>query len=139
MARRSKGRGVCLQMLYQVDMNPDVEAMTVREMIDEQISDEALQEFTWNLFSGVLEQRNMLDEKIIEVAENWSLHRMPPTDRNILRMGCYELFFSDVPPRVVIDEAIELAKKFGTAQSSQFINGILDRLIPEQGDISPES
>jgi len=126
-------------MLYQVDMNPDVEAMTVREMIDEQISDEALQEFTWNLFSGVLEQRNMLDEKIIEVAENWSLHRMPPTDRNILRMGCFELFFSDVPPRVVIDEAIELAKKFGTAQSSQFINGILDRLIPEQGDISPES
>ena len=66
---------------------------------------------------------------IEKTAVNWSLDRMPPTDRNVLRLGAYEILHTDTPDRVAIDEAIELAKSFGTAQSAAFVNGILDRVM----------
>ncbi len=132
MARRSKAREVALQMLYQIDINPDVDARTVREMIAEQLPDEELSSFAWHLFVGVRECRPQLDARIEAVAENWTLARMAPTDRNSIRLGAFELFHTSTPHRVVIDEAIELARKFGTAQSSQFVNGILDRLVPDE-------
>ena len=65
-------------------------------------------------------------------AENWTMARMAPTDRNALRLGAFELLFTETPHRVVIDETIELARRFGTAQSPQFVNGILDKLIPPE-------
>jgi N utilization substance protein B len=132
MTRRSKAREVVLQMLYQIDVNPDVAAVAVREMIHEQLPDEELQSFAWSLFAGVRENRGSLDSRISAAAENWTLARMAPTDRNALRLGAYELLFTDTPHRVVIDETIELARRFGTAQSPQFVNGILDRLIPPE-------
>ena len=130
MARRSKAREVALQMLYQKDLNEDVDAYVLKEMMQEQIAEEELRDFCWFLIAGVLESRAELDEKIISVAENWSLDRMAPTDRNSLRIGAFELLHSDTPPRVAIDEAIELSRKFGGKQSSQFVNGILDQLLP---------
>jgi transcription antitermination protein NusB len=132
MARRSKARQVALQMLYQVDLNPDVDGRMVREMISERLSESSTREFAWELFSGVMEHRPELDERIQAVAENWKLSRMAATDRGVLRLGAYELLKTDVPVRVVLDEAIELAKKFGSAQSSPFVNGILDRLVPPE-------
>ena len=132
MARRSKAREVALQMLYQADLNPDVRAPTVRLMIAEQIEDEALRTFCWALFAGTMEWRPMIDQRIEKTAENWSLARMGVTDRNVIRLGAFELLYTDTPHRVAIDEAIELARKFGTAQSAQFVNGILDRLVPEE-------
>ena len=131
MARRSRARDVCLQMLYQADVNPDTTADAVREHVAEQIRDEALGEFCWQLFAGVMEFRLALDEQIQSVAENWTLNRMAPTDRNVLRLGAFELLHTDTPHKVVIDEAIELARKFGTAHSAQFVNGILDQLVPD--------
>jgi len=123
-------------MLYQVDVNPDTTAEMVREQIREQLPDEPLTGFCWQLFAGVREWRPMLDEKIQSAAENWTLKRMPPTDRNVLRLGAFELLHTDTPHRVVIDEAIELARKYGTGQSAQFVNGILDQLVPpgKRGD-----
>jgi N utilization substance protein B len=132
MTRRSKAREVVLQMLYQIDVNPDVAATAVREMIREQLPEEDLRSFAWSLFAGVRENRGVLDAKIGSAAENWTLARMAPTDRNALRLGAYELLFTDTPHRVAIDETIELARRFGTAQSPQFVNGILDRLIPPE-------
>ena len=129
MARRSKAREVALQMLYQRDYNPEADARVLKEMIAEQIDDESVQEFCWSLVAGVLEHQTQLDEKIRESAENWSLERMASTDRNALRIGSFELLFLDTPPRVAIDEAIELSRKFGAKQSAQFVNGILDRLM----------
>jgi len=119
-------------MLYQVDANPDISGETVHALIREQISNDDLCEFSWRLFAGVMEWRAMLDERISAAAENWALHRMASTDRNALRLATYELLKTDVPHRVVIDEAIELARKFGSENSSQFVNGILDRLIPDE-------
>jgi len=118
-------------MLYQRDMNPDVPPDTVREMIQEELHDEDLCRFAWSLFGGVMESRAALDQQIQAAAANWTLSRMAPTDRNAIRLGAFELLYTDTPPRVVIDEALELAKRFGGPQSSSFVNGILDRLIPE--------
>ena len=134
MARRSKAREVALQMLYQRDYNPEADARVLKEMIAEQIEDESVQAFCWTLVAGVLEHQAQLDEQITEAAENWSLERMASTDRNALRIGSFELLFLDTPPRVAIDEAIELSRKFGSKQSAQFVNGILDRLLKTRDD-----
>lgn len=132
MARRSKAREVALQMLFQVDLNPDVDTSAVAGMIGERLTDPELREFAWVLFSGVREYRAMLDEKIESVAENWKLSRMAATDRNCLRLGAFELIQTGTPHRVVIDEALDLARKFGNAQSAPFVNGILDKLVPPE-------
>lgn len=84
---------------------------------------------------------SVIDEKIEAVAANWTVGRMPTTDRNAIRLGAFELLYTDTPPRVAIDEALELAKSFGSANSSAFVNGVLDRLIPRekrQREANPE-
>ena len=141
MGRRTQAREVVLQMLFQLDFNSDVEADVVREMINERVDDVSSREFAWSLFSGVMENRIQIDAKLVELAENWKLERMATTDRNVLRLGAFELLFLDTPPKVAMDESIELAKRFGAKQSSQFVNGILDRLHAEKSDDAetPES
>jgi len=136
-SRRTRAREVAMQMLYQQDLNPDVTADMVRRMIAEEVREPALQQFAWDLFSGAMEWRSQIDRSIEEIAANWQLSRMAPTDRNILRLGVYELLHTDTPHRVVIDEAIEMAKRFGSTQSFQFVNGILDRLVPPEKRNAP--
>ncbi len=138
MSKRSKAREMVVQMLYQQDLNPDVAADTVREMIQTELTDEALCRFAWGLYSGVMELRSTLDKQLEATATNWSIQRMAPTDRNVMRLGAYELLHTDTPPRVVLDEALELAKKFGGPNSASFVNGILDRLIPRTEASNPE-
>ncbi len=89
----------------------------------------SLVEFSRLLIHGVTSRRTDLDERIAAAAENWSVARMAATDRNLLRLGCYEIHYTDTPVKVAIDEAVELAKLFGGAQSAQFVNGILDKLM----------
>ena len=132
MPKRSQARELVAQMLYQTDVNPSVDDAMVKEMIYERLNDTKLSEFAWSLFSGISDRRDQLDEKIIAAAENWKLSRMAPTDRNVLRMGAYELFHTHTPPKVVIDEAIRIARTFGGPNSPAFVNGILDRLMPEK-------
>ncbi|QDT48582.1 transcription antitermination factor NusB [Symmachiella dynata] len=139
MARRSRARETALQLLYRQDLNPAGNLESAGEFIEERLEDQALRDFCWKLFTGALEWRNVIDTRIEEVAANWSLRRMAPTDRNVLRLGAYELLYTDTPNRVVIDESLELAKKFGNAQSSQFVNGILDQLMPTLTDESPDA
>ena len=129
MGRRSKARQIVLQMLYEADVNSDIDPDSVRASIEERLNDEKNSQFAWSLFAGVMEMRPALDQQLEEAAENWTLSRMAPTDRNALRIGAFELLHSDTPDRVAIDEALELAKKFGSKQSSQFVNGILDKFI----------
>lgn len=131
MSSRSQARQLALQMLYQKDLNGDATLTDMREAIEERLDNPDHVEFAYKICVNVIEHRAQLDEKIIAVAENWALDRMAPTDRNALRIGAYELLFTDTPPRVVIDEAIEMAKLFGSENSSQFVNGILDKLIPQ--------
>ncbi len=134
MAKRSKARELAMQMLFLVDMNRDVDDDTILSMIQERIDDEELQKFSWSLFSGTIRNQDELDAQIQKAAKNWSLKRMTTTDRNLLRLGAFELHHLETPNSVVINEAIKLAKKFGTEKSSAFINGILDKLNKEIND-----
>ena len=129
--RRHQAREVALQMLFQKDLNPDVSPDMIREQMQEMLeNNEQLCRFAWSLFAGTIESLKVIDQKIESVAANWTVSRMPPTDRNAIRLGAFELLFTDTPHPVVIDEALELAKSFGTAQSASFVNGILDKLVP---------
>jgi transcription antitermination protein NusB len=93
-------------------------------------------QFTRSLVMGVLETRKKLDERIGQVAANWSLDRMAATDRNLLRMGAYEILNTETPDKTAVDEAVELAKRFGGANSAQFVNGILDKLMHTKGGMA---
>jgi transcription antitermination protein NusB len=131
MTRRSRGREVALQVLYQVEQNSGVPAEEIRRFIERRLlADRKLCEFTDGLIAGVKEHQAQIDEMISQVAENWRLDRMAAIDRNILRLGAYEMLFCpDVPDKVAINEALEMAKRYSTAQSSRFVNGILDRML----------
>jgi N utilization substance protein B len=141
MTRRSRGREVALQVLYQVEQNPGIPPDEIRRFIQRRLlEDRKLCEFTEGLVDGVKEHQTQIDTMISEVAENWRLDRMAAIDRNILRLGAYEmLFLPQVPAKVAINEALELAKRYSTAQSSRFVNGILDRVLQRQiSEASPQ-
>jgi transcription antitermination protein NusB len=137
MAGRSEARRFALQMLYLLDQNPEADKDRVQIELRRQFIEEPLRQFTWALISGVDASRDELDEIICRTATNWRLERMAPTDRNVLRMGLYEMTKMGTPAAVVIDESIEIAREFGTENSSSFVNGILDKLIPATAAIVP--
>jgi N utilization substance protein B len=133
MGRRRKAREVALQFLYQLDLqgedDPDrhAEEFWARHPVDE-----AGRAFAQQLVRGVKQNQAKVDAVIAQYAEHWDIERMAVVDRNILRLAVWELMASDeTPGKVAINEAIEIAKKFGTQESSRFINGILDRIYKE--------
>ncbi len=130
MTRRTRGREIALQVLYQTEQNPGLAPQEIRRFVDRRLrGDKKLCEFAEALIAGVHANQPRIDELISTVAENWRLDRMAAIDRNILRLGAFELLYcTDVPTKVAINESLELAKRYSTAQSSRFVNGILDRL-----------
>ena len=133
MARRRRAREVALQALFQEDLNPRDSQDQLAPFLDSRLKDEELREFARHLVLGVLRNQAELDALLEEKADNWSVDRMAATERAVLRLGAFEIRYADTPDRVAVDEAVELAKRFGSAQSSQFVNGILDQLI-EHGE-----
>lgn len=138
MAGRSEARRFVLQMLYLVDQNPEADLDRVQTELRKEFTDPALREFSWALITGVVAAREELDELIRKTATNWRLERMAPTDRNVLRLGIYEMTKYGTPAAVVIDESIEIAREFGTEHSGSFVNGILDKLIPHDVPLATE-
>ena len=135
MSRRSRAREIVLQVLYEDDLNPDRNMATVDQFLVRRLNHEQeLVDFARELLAGVRRNRGELDRLLTERADNWSLDRMAVTDRNVLRLGAYEILYSDTPQRVAINEAVELAKRFGARQSPQFVNGILDRFLQKSGE-----
>ncbi len=133
MGKRRKARELALQFLYQLDLRGEVDpASSAEEFWSRHPVDIEVREFADVLVRGTMLHRGKIDELIAQYAEHWDLERMAVVDRNILRAGIFELLWTtDVPPKVAINEAIEVAKKFGTQESSRFINGILDRIHKE--------
>lgn len=129
MARRSRAREVALQALFQEDLNPQNSLEMLGAFLARRLREQDLREFAKQLILGVKRNQAELDALLESKAENWSVARMAATDRNVLRLGAFEIRYSDTPDRVAIDEALRLAKRFGSANSSQFVNGILDKLI----------
>ncbi len=149
--RRTRGREVALQVLYQVEQNPGLPQAEIDRFLHRRLQDARLCDFARGLVAGVKEHREAIDAMITEAAENWRLDRMAAIDRNILRLGAFEMLFDEgVPAKVAINEALELAKRYSTAQSSRFVNGILDRVLttdaarkaggpPEPAEPTPEA
>ena len=133
MTKRRKAREVALQFLYQLDLQGEVDpAPHAAEFWARHPLDDDLREFAQQLVGGTKSAQTKIDDIIVRYTEHWDLDRMAVVDRNILRLAVYELSFrAETPPKVVINEAIEIAKKFGTRESSRFINGILDRVHRE--------
>ena len=127
MGHRRRARECALQMLFQLDLTGSSVEDVFEEFWKDQNAEDDVRDFAEQLVHGVLEHRTFLDGVVTASAEHWRIDRMAVVDRNVLRMGVYELVCErDTPAVVVIDEAIEVAKKFGSVESGSFINGVLD-------------
>jgi N utilization substance protein B len=138
MARRSRAREIVLQVLFEDDLNPERKTIQADDFMRNRLhQDQELLDFARRLVAGVRKNRSELDQLLKETADNWSLERMAVIDRNILRLGAYEMRYGDTPDRVAINEAVELAKRFGARQSPHFVNGILDRFVKVRREQAP--
>ncbi|NLE39210.1 MAG: transcription antitermination factor NusB [Pirellulaceae bacterium] len=138
MATRTQAREIALQVLFQDDLNARINPAIGDQMIDDQLRDEPMSQFARELVAGVRRNRAELDRAIAEAAANWSLERMAATDRAVLRIGAFEILHHGTPPAVAIDEAVELARRFGSAQSGPFVNGVLDAMARPSTQTDPQ-
>lgn len=128
VSRRSRAREVALQILFEDDVNPRATVEELTSFLKSRLNSPEIEDFCLSLIFGVRRNQSELDARLNEIAQNWTVTRMASTDRNVLRLGAYELTMTDTPYKVVINEAVELAKRYGNANSAQFVNGILDKL-----------
>lgn len=129
MKKRSRGRELALQLLYQLDQRGADTLELAEEFLRDEEQDRESRAFALRLFQGTHDETEKLDGIIRAVAQNWEIKRMAVIDRNVLRLATYELLHcKDVPPKVAINEAIELGKRYSTSNSGAFINGILDKI-----------
>jgi N utilization substance protein B len=149
MRKRTRSREFALQILYQIDIN-HLETAAVfddfwkdrsdlllsdkeKEVIELDKKDPEVRKYTEMLVSGTLEHLVTIDRTIEKYAENWEICRMAYVDRNILRLSTYEMcHLEDIPLKVAINEAVELAKRYGEPDSSKFVNGILDKIAKNE-------
>jgi N utilization substance protein B len=134
MGTRRKGRELALQALYQMELTGDDASGSMAELWRHFSEPAVAQAFAAELVHGVLEQRPRIDALITASSEHWRLGRLSQIDRNVLRVATYELLCRrDVPTSVVIDEAIEIARRFGSDDSPVFVNGVLDQVAATLG------
>jgi len=136
MRKRTKSREFALQVLYRMDVTKDPSDVSLDNFWLSQPDEEPeaqVKEFATQLVKGVEQNRKAIDEKVSHYAANWQLERMAVVDRNILRLATFEILMCpQIPPKVSINEAIELAKKFSDVEASKFVNGILDKIKLEK-------
>jgi N utilization substance protein B len=131
--KRSRAREVALQLLFQHDLNPEVERPAIERFVHERLGEAELETFALELYTGVRARAGEIDSRLSQAAENWRVARMAVVDRNVLRLGAFELLhLAGTPANVILDEAIELARRYGSAGSGAFVNGVLDRLYKER-------
>ena len=130
IGKRRQARENVLKILYQVEiLGDDLDSVLDRYWDASPTFDDTIKKFANELVKGIAEKKDELDEVIKNKLKNWNFERVAIIDRNILRMGVYEIMFrDDIPDSVSINEAIEIAKKYGDQESSRFINGILDKV-----------
>ena len=139
MSARSKARKQALDLLYETDIRGTnlVDTLNARDVPAEGPDPRPIREYTRELVSGVSENRRKIDELITTYAQGWDMDRLPAVDRNILRLGIYEILWStNVPTSVAIDEALELARELSSDDSSKYIHGVLGRIASIKDTIS---
>jgi N utilization substance protein B len=134
MGTRRKARELALQALYQMEMTGDYSLCSLEFFLSHFEGSATAKEFAQRLVAGVIAQRAGIDRIIKQSTEHWKLARMAKVDLTILRMATYELLFCpDIPLNVSLDEAIEIGKRYGSADSPMFINGVLDQVALASG------
>lgn len=132
MRKRTLAREHALKILYQNNLVTEDLSVLLKDYWENlpQPAEAEVQEFTERLVRGTIEQKNYIDQIISKYAENWNLDRMAVIDRNVLRGATFELLFmsEEIPPKVVINESVNIAKKFSTEESGRFVNGVLDKI-----------
>jgi len=132
LGRRRKSREFALQVLYQLDITKEDALRAFTQSREHFSPKEGNHEFAERIVLGVLEHHQEIDRLIKRYSENWRLERMTIIDRNILRMAIFELLYcEDIPPKVTLNEAVDLGKRYGSEESGSFVNGILDRIQNE--------
>ncbi|MCF8025032.1 MAG: transcription antitermination factor NusB [Desulfobacteraceae bacterium] len=140
MSIRRKSREMALQVLFCMDVLEDDSETLVAELCYLLEPSEKVRPFGLELVKGVVEHKTEIDARLAEISSNWKLARMDYVDRNIIRIAVYEILFcDDVPPRVAINEAIDIGKRYGTQKSGAFINGILDSIRQRYGSREAET
>ncbi|HHX64571.1 MAG TPA: transcription antitermination factor NusB [Chloroflexi bacterium] len=135
MKIRRRARITALQVLFEVDVVEHNPTVALHERMAETPLPPAGESFCREIIQGVLDQKEELDRIIHQIASEWPIEQMAPIDRNILRLASYEILFSsDTPPKVAINEAVDLAKIFGSDSSSRFVNGVLGTLLANRAD-----
>jgi N utilization substance protein B len=136
VAARSKARKRALDVLFEADLRGTDPVATLAERLRQ--GDPPVPDYAVELVEGVAEHRDAIDRVLAEHAEGWTVDRMPPVDRAVLRLALYELLWrEDVPDAVAVDEAVELAKSLSTDESPRFVNGILGRVLRERTAVEP--
>ena len=141
MGTRRRARELAMQALFYMDANQSASPQMLERFCENFNPPKKARPFFIQLVTGVLEARPQIDILIERFSKNWRVHRMSCVDRNIMRVAVFEMLFChDIPPKVSINEAIDVGKKFGTEESGAFINGIIDsiRIAIEKGEISIE-
>jgi N utilization substance protein B len=133
MGNRRLSRELVIQFLYLTEMNEGETANQLESFWENNAcKEEGVQAFAEDILNDIFDHKKEIDAKLEKYSDNWTLSRMTVIDRNLLRMAASELMYSKtVPPKVAIDEAVEIAKKFGSEDSPNFINGVLDRILKE--------
>ncbi len=141
MRKRTQGRECALKIMYQREMTGDSADKAARDFFESQpLFKPELREFVYALVCGVEKNAHDLDKKVEGVAENWGMSRMAVLDRNILRMAVFEMMhMSETPPKVVINEAVNLAKKYSGDNAGKFVNGVLDKLMRQMAEAKSAS
>ncbi len=139
MGERRQSRELALKVLYQMEYSHATagEALSVFESNFK--APERLWKYARGLVTGIGMHLDELDAKVESVSRRWKMSRMAQVDRNVLRIAAYEMLFSEIPPKVAISEAVELAKRYSSEEAPAFINGVLDSLLASQQEADPES
>ena len=139
MSRRSRAREVAMQVLYEADLNPGTPAAGREQFVAARLRAEPLVAFAMSLIAGVERRREEIDAQLEARSRNWRVARMAVTDRAVLRIALYELLDTDTPGPVVVDEAIELARRYGNEESPRFVAGILGAMLADMAATPPRS
>lgn len=140
MKQRTRSREVALQYLYQIDITSTHTQQTLHDFFAHFVDNDDLVPYAQDIIGGVCEHLMQIDALIEKASDNWKVSRMSTTDRNILRIAAYEMAYRrDIPYKVAINEAIEIAKRFGSSKFPSFANGVLDRVWSEISSATEES
>lgn len=138
MGSRRRSRELALQMLFQWEMGSHTPQHVIRTFLPSKQLDPDAEQFACMLFEGTVQARESLDRSLSEYAQNWRLERMPAVDRNVLRLALYEMLnCTETPPAVVINEALEIVRRFSSEDSVEFVNGILDAIRKATPALNP--